>query len=187
MTAGSRESKLSPMSTLDYILASAALALILWNMRRHELTDRRLRRPVIIAGAICLMFLHAVPTVGADGVLVAVGIMAGVGCGAVGALATRVERDDATGVVLATGTPLAVTVTAVAFAGRMAFAFAATHGLGPAIARFSSQVGIHSQQAWVASLILMAAADLVVRALILWRRRDRLVTGSGWTPGLQAA
>jgi hypothetical protein len=113
--------------------------------------------------------------------------MAGVGCGAVGALATRVERDDATGVVLATGTPLAVTVTAVAFAGRMAFAFAATHGLGPAIARFSSQVGIHSQQAWVASLILMAAADLVVRALILWRRRDRLAAGSGWTPGLQAA
>jgi hypothetical protein len=135
------------MTTLDYILGFSALALILFNMRRHELMDRRLRRPVIIAAAICVAFLHGVPTDGADGVLVAIGILAGIGCGAVGGLATRLERGD-DGAVIATGTPVAVGVTAVAFAGRMAFAVAATNGLGPAIGRFSGEVGIHSPEAW---------------------------------------
>jgi hypothetical protein len=170
------------MTTLDYLLGFSALAVILWCMRRHELTDRRLRRPAIIAAVICLLFLHGVPTAGADGVLVAAGILAGAACGVVGALATRLSRDAATGAVFATGSPLAVGVTAAAFAGRMAFAFAATHGLAPAIARFSGQVGIHSEQAWVASLILMVVSDLVVRALILWQRREGLGTTARWIP-----
>jgi hypothetical protein len=46
------------MSTTDYLLAGAALALVLWNMRPHALTDRRLRRPLIIAAVVCMAFLH---------------------------------------------------------------------------------------------------------------------------------
>jgi hypothetical protein len=174
------------MSTLDSILGLSALGLVLWNMRRHELTDRRLRRPLIIAAVVCALFLHGVPTDGADGVLVGLGVLVGIGCGVVSGLATRIERDE-DGAVVATGTPLAVAVTGIAFAGRMAFAVAATHGLGPAVARFSSEVGIHSQEAWVAALVLMAAADLAVRALVLWRRRSAAVAGVGWTPGLLSA
>jgi hypothetical protein len=168
------------MKTSDYLIGIGALALILWNMRSHELTDRRLRRPLVIAAALCAFFLHGVPTAGADGALVAVGIAAGVACGAIGGLATRLERDDR-GAVIATATPLAVAVTAAAFAGRMGFAFAATHGLGGSIGRFSADVGIHSMQAWVAALILMGAADLATRALILWQRR------SGYRPGTLSA
>ena len=175
------------MTTLDYLLGLAALALVLWNMRRHELTNRSLRRPAIIAAAICVAFLHGVPTAGADAVLVALGILTGIACGAVSALATRLEGDSAGGPIFATGTPLAVGVTAFAFAGRMAFAVAATNGLGASIARFSSEVGIHSQQAWVAALVLMAAADLVVRALILWQRRAAVAAGRGWTPAVRPA
>jgi hypothetical protein len=163
------------MTTLDYAIGLSALALILWNMRRHELTDRSLRRPILVAAGLSLAFLHSVPMAGADGVLVVLGALVGVGCGVVGALATRIERDGAT--VFATGTPTAVAVTAGAFLSRLAFAFAATHGLGPAIARFSNEVGIHSQQAWVAALVLMAVADLVVRTLILWLRRDGYALG----------
>jgi hypothetical protein len=33
----------------------------------------------------------------------------------------------------------------------------------------------------------MAAADLVVRALILWQRRAAVVAGSRWTAGMRAA
>jgi hypothetical protein len=174
------------MSTLGYILGSAALVLVVWNMRRHELTDRRLRRPAIIATAVCISFLHGIPTSGADGALVVTGILLGIACGAVGALATRVERGPDGGVV-ATGTPLAVGVTVVAFGGRMAFGFAAAHGLGPAIARFSGDLGIHSAKAWIAALVLMAVADLAVRALILWRRREAVAHGAPWMPGLRAA
>jgi hypothetical protein len=171
------------MSTLDYLLGFSALAVVLWNMRRHELTDRRLRRPLVIAGAVCVVFLHGIPTTGADGMLVLLGVLAGTVCGVIAGLATRVERDGK-GAVLATGTPLAVGVTAVAFGARMAFAVAATNGLGPAIARFSSDVRIHSQRAWVAALVLMAVADLVARALILWRRREAVTRGSRLIPAL---
>jgi hypothetical protein len=165
--------KLSAMTTIDYLIGFAALAFLFWNMRRKELTDRQLLRPLIIAAVVCVEFLHSVPTTGADGALVAAGVLLGVGCGAVGALATRLERDGA-GRVMAAATPLGIGVTAAAFGGRMAFAVAATHGLGPAIGRFSASIGVHSTQAWVAALVLMAAADLVTRAAILWQRRRQV-------------
>lgn len=160
------------MSTTDYLLAGAAMALVLWNMRPHALTDRRLRRPLIIAAIVAASFLHGVPTTGADGVLVLLGVVTGVACGLCGALATRLWVDARSGQVIAAATPLAYGVTALAFGGRLAFAVAATNGLGPAIGRFSHSVGIHSQQAWVAALVLMAVADLVIRALVLWQRRS---------------
>jgi hypothetical protein len=175
------------MSTSGYIIGVAALVLVLWNMRRHELTDRRLRRPLIIAVVVCLSFLHAVPTAGADGALVAVGLLVGVACGAVSASATSVERDPHNGQVIAAASPLAVTVTGVAFAARMGFAVAATSGLGPSIGRFSAQIGVHSPQAWVAALVLMAAADLVTRAAVLWRRRQLLVADLASTASLRSA
>jgi hypothetical protein len=175
------------MSTFDYILGVSALALILFNMRRHELTDRRLRRPVIIAAGICIAFLHGVPTAGADGVLVATCMLIGGTCGAVSAIATRVERNGDTGAVIAAATPLAMAVTGLAFAARMGFAVAATSGLGPAIARFSNEIGVHSAAAWVAALVLMAATDLVVRAAILWRRRAVLAAGEEWVARVRTA
>lgn len=175
------------MSTFDYILGIGALVLILWNMRRHELTDRRLRRPVIIAVVVGISFLHAIPTAGADGVLVGFGALAGIACGTISALATRVERDGTTGAVISAATPLAVAVTAGAFVSRMGFAVAATNGLGPAIGRFSHGIGVDSAQAWIAALVLMAVADLVVRTLILWRRRSAVAAGQGWTCGLRSA
>ncbi len=174
------------MNSFDYILGVVLLGFVLWNMRPHELTDRRLRRPLIIAAAICVSFLHGVPIAGADGVLVALGILAGLACGAVSARFTRVEPDERSGVIIAAASPLAIGVTAAAFVARMAFAVAATNGLGPAIARFSSQVGIHSAQAWVAALVLMAATDLSVRALMLWRRRV-VVRRRDWTSDLVSA
>jgi hypothetical protein len=158
------------MSTTDYVLAGVAMALVLWNMRPHALTDRRLVRPLIIAATVCMAFLHGVPTTGADRVLVGLGVLTGTACGLIGALATRLEVDN--GEVIATATPVAFGVTLLAFGGRLAFAVAATNGLGPAIGRFSRSVGIHSEQAWVAALVLMAVADLVVRALVLWQRRS---------------
>ena len=166
------------MSTTDYLLAVAAIALVLWNMRPHPLTDRRLRRPLIIAAIVAVSFLHGVPTTGADGALVLIGVLVGAACGLCGALATRLRIDPASGAVIAAATPLAYGVTLVAFGGRLAFAIAATNGLGPAIARFSQSAGIHSQQAWVAALVLMAVADLVVRALVLWQRRS---VSARWT------
>jgi hypothetical protein len=167
------------MSIFDYALGLSTLALVLWNMRRRELTDRRLLRPVIIAAVVCAAFLHGVPTSGADGALVAVGLLIGAACGTLSAFSTRLERDRSTGAIIAIPSRVAIGVTAVAFAARMGFAVAATNGLGSAIGRFSSSIGVHSSQAWVASLVLMAAADLVSRSVILWQRRTAALAGPG--------
>jgi len=161
------------MTTLDYLLSLLGLAALLLAMRRRELTDRRLRLQLILAGVIAAAFLHGVPTTGADGVLVALGIAAGAACALLGAHGTTLEVTPG-GAVIARAGLLAFAVTIVAFGGRMAFAFAAGHGLGPAIGRFSASVGIHSEQAWVAALILMAVTDIALRAGILWLRREQL-------------
>lgn len=158
------------MTASDYLLGLGAMAIVLWGMRRHELSDRRLLRPLIIAAVVCVGFLPAIPTTGADLALVAAGTLTGIACGAISGLATRVERDG-TGAIVATGTPLAVAVTGGAFAARFAFAVAATNGLGPAIGRASQALDVTSAQAWVAALVLMAVGDLGVRALVLWQRR----------------
>ena len=162
------------MTTLDYLLSLLGLAALLLAMRRRELTDRRLRLQLILAGVIAAAFLHGVPTTGADGVLVALGVAAGAACALLGAHGTTLEVTPG-GAVIARAGLLAFAVTIVAFGGRMAFAFAADHGLGPDIARFSVNVGIHSQHAWVAALVLMAVTDIALRAAVLWLRRERLV------------
>jgi hypothetical protein len=164
------------MTASDYLLGLGAMAIVLWGMRRHELTDRRLRRPLLIAAVVCVAFLPAIPTAGADLALVSAGVLTGVVCGAIGGLATRVERDGS-GAIIAAGTPLAVAVTGGAFAARFAFAVAATNGLGPAIGRASQAMDITSPQAWIAALVLMAVSDLTVRAFLLWQRRAALRTG----------
>ena len=178
--AGGPEDDAPVMSTFDYILGLSALALVLFNMRRHELTDRRLRRPLIIAAAISIAFLHTVPTSGGDGVLVAAGLLLGVACGAASGALTRVERDSESGAIISQASPVAVMITAGAFVARMGFAVAATNGLGPAIGRLSSRIDVHSADAWVAALVLMAAADLVVRAAVLWRRRSLVAADQRW-------
>jgi len=162
------------MTTFDYLLSLLGLAALLVAMRRRELTDHTLRRQVLLAGVIAVVFLHGVPTTGADGVLVALGIAGGAACALLGAYGTTLEPIPGGGVVARAGV-LAFAVTILAFGGRMAFAFAADHGLGPDIARFSVNVGIHSQHAWVAALVLMAVTDIALRAAVLWLRRERLV------------
>jgi len=161
------------MSTIDYLLSGGGLVAILILMRERELTARRLRVSLMIATIIAVNFLHGVPTSGPDGVLVALGIAAGALCAAIGAATTRLEIDG-DGRVVARATWATYLVTVLAFGGRMAFAFAATHGLGPSIGRFSASVGITSQTAWVAALVLMAVVDIALRALLLWARRSQL-------------
>ena len=56
----------------------------------------------------------------------------------------------------------------------MAFVFAATHGAGPAIGRFSVASHITGEAAWVAALVMMALADVLTRLVIIYLRGRRL-------------
>ena len=66
--------------------------------------------------------------------------------------------------------------------GRMAFVFAATHGAGPAIGRFSVAHHITGSAAWVAALVMMALADVLTRLAVVWLRGRRL-SRPGCRPG----
>jgi hypothetical protein len=56
----------------------------------------------------------------------------------------------------------------------MAFAYAAGHGAGPAIARFSVSYHITSGNAWVAALVIMGLAEAAARLAVIWFRGSRL-------------
>jgi hypothetical protein len=56
----------------------------------------------------------------------------------------------------------------------MVFYFAATHGAGPAIARFSIAHHITGSAAWTAALVMMALADVLTRLAVVWMRGRRL-------------
>jgi hypothetical protein len=58
----------------------------------------------------------------------------------------------------------------------MVFYFAATHGAGPAIARFSIAHHITGPAAWTAALVMMALADVLTRLVTVYLRGRRLTT-----------
>ena len=62
----------------------------------------------------------------------------------------------------------------VGIGARMGFAYATSHGAGPAIERFSIGHSITSVDAWVAALFMMALAEVVTRLAVLWLRSSRL-------------
>ncbi len=64
---------------------------------------------------------------------------------------------------------------------RLAFAVAAGHGAGPAIARFSVAHHITGSSAWVAALVMMALADVLTRLVVIYRRGRRLASSEAAT------
>jgi hypothetical protein len=57
---------------------------------------------------------------------------------------------------------------------RLVFAWAAEHGAGPSIGRFSVAHHITGADAWVAALVIMALADVLTRTLVFRLRAARL-------------
>jgi hypothetical protein len=97
--------------------------------------------------------------------------------GAIGGLATRLRRGG-DGRPLGRAGALAASMWVAGVGGRMAFAFAATHGAGPAIGRFSIAHHITGSAAWVAALVMMALADVLTRLVVVYLRGRRLAAGA---------
>ena len=108
-------------------------------------------------------------------------VSAGAAMGAVGGLATRL-RLGAGGRPLGRAGWLAASMWVGGVGARMAFAFAATHGAGPAIARFSIAHHITGSDAWVAALVMMALADVLTRLVVVYLRGRRLAAGPAAAP-----
>jgi hypothetical protein len=162
------------MNTVSmYVVNAALILLVIVQIREHPLDLRWLARPVVAVAAAAVLFLHSVPTSGNDLALELICVAVGAAMGAVGGWATRLRRGP-DGRPLGRAGWLAAALWITGVGARLAFAVAATNGAGPAIIRFSMAHQITGQAAWVAALIMMALADVLIRLAVIYVRGRRL-------------
>jgi hypothetical protein len=166
------------MSLTDYIIDIGLIGIVFLQIRGRRLTLRSLLIPLAIVAWAVSNYLHGVPTGGNDLLLVSLGTAMGALLGALSGLFTRVTgRPD--GSVVAKAGLLAATFWVLGVGARFAFQLYATHGGAAAIGRFSAAHHITSGSAWVAALLFMAIAEVVLRTGILaWQARSL-----GWLGG----
>ena len=156
------------MTLFDYLLNIVLVSLVVLQLRGRRLDRRGLVLPLVLVAWAASHYLHGIPTVGNDGVLVTAGVVAGLAFGSASALLTRLEsgRD---GVAVARATLGAAALWVVGIGSRMGFSLFIQHGGAPTIARFSQQHAL-TPNGWVTAMVLMAFVEVVSRTLILWAR-----------------
>ena len=165
-----------------YLINAILVLLVVRQVREHPLDLRSLAVPVLAVGAAAVLFLHSVPVRGNDIPLELICVSAGAAMGALAGLATHLRRGG-DGRVLGRAGWLAAGLWIAGVGARMAFVFAATHGAGPAIGRFSFTHQITGADAWAAALVMMALADVLTRLVVLFLRSRRLAAGAAAVPG----
>jgi hypothetical protein len=174
------------MNATDYAVNAILVLLVLRQLRETRLTWQILLLPVLIVIGAAAYYLRSVPTAGNDLLLVVALAAIGAALGGLCALFTHLRRG-------ADGTPLsragwaAAIFWVVGIGARMGFAYAASHGAGPAIGRFSVGHSITTVDAWVAALFLMALAEVVTRLAVLWIRSRRLPAATAAPAPVHAA
>lgn len=161
------------MTTFDYLLNIALVALVVLQLRGRRLDRRGLLLPLILVGWAATQYLHGIPTSGNDAVLVALGVGAGLTLGVASARLTRLDVDN-DGVPIARATIAAAALWVVGIGGRMGFSLYMQHGGAPTVMRFS-QVHHLTGQGWVTGMVLMAFVEVVSRTLILWTRSRTMI------------
>ena len=159
-----------------YVINAILVLIVVRQIRERQLDLRALAVPVLAVGCAAVVFLHSVPGGGNGIALELLCVSAGAAMGAVGGLATHMRR-GADGRPLGRAGWLSASMWIGGVGARMAFAFAATNGAGPAIARFSIAHHITGSAAWVAALIMMALADVLARQVVVYLRGRRLAAG----------
>jgi hypothetical protein len=163
------------MTTIDYLISTALILLVIPQIRGSKMTMISVVRPVVLVAAAAAYYLRAVPTQGndvlLDVLLIALGTALGVSCAAT----TRITPGE-------DGTPYAKAGVAagvlwvLGMAARFAFQYYANHSGTQSVINFSIKHQITGTDAWTAALIFMALAEVVSR-LIVMRVRGRLLTG----------
>ena len=164
---------LSGMNNTTYLINGILVLLVVRQIREHRLDLAGLALPVLAVGAAASYFLHSVPGRGNDIALELICVTAGAIMGGLAGLTTHLRR-GADGLPLGRAGWLAASLWIAGVGARMAFAFAASHGAGPAIGRFSIAHHITGSDAWIAALVMMALADVLTRLIVLYLRGRRL-------------
>lgn len=163
------------MTIFDYALNIGLIALVVLQMRGRRLDRRGVVLPLALVGWAASQYLHGIPTVGNDGLLVSAGVMAGLLLGSASAAVTTLEVGH-DGVVVARATFAAAALWVVGVGARMGFSLFMQHGGAPTVVRFS-QVHRLTGAGWVTAMVLMALVEVVSRTLILVARSWALNSG----------
>ena len=161
------------MNATDYLVNAVLVLLVLRQIRETRLSWQILLLPVLIVIGVAAYYLRSVPTGGNEILLDLTLAAAGAALGGLCALATHLRR-GADGIPLSRAGWIAAILWVLGVGARMGFAYATTHGAGPALVRFSAAHSITSIDAWVAALIMMALAEVLTRLAVLWMRSRRL-------------
>jgi hypothetical protein len=168
------------MTSTDYIIDIGLIALVALQLRGRRLSLFSLLLPLVLVSWAAETYLSGVPTAGNDLVLVGAGTVAGLTLGTLCGLFTSV-RHDGNGSVVAKAGAWAALFWVLGVGTRFAFQMYATHGGGAAIVHFSAAHGITSNEAWVATLILMAIGEVVARTAVIGARAYRVAHRTGAT------
>lgn len=169
------------MDTFDYIINIALVAVVLRQIQERRVELRDLVRPLAIIAFAATHYLHAIPSAGNDVELIAACVLLGVTFGGLCAAFTHVRR-GADGEALARAGAVAAAFWIVGIGARMGFVYAANHGAGSAITRFSAAHHITGASAWTAALVLMAIAEATTRLAVLHLRARRVAAGTEYIP-----
>jgi hypothetical protein len=160
------------MTTTDYLINIALIALVILQIRGSRMDLMTALRPVVLVAAAALYYLRGVPVSGndllLDVILGGIGLILGIACAAT----TRVWRAD-DGFGYAKAGVIAAAFWIIGIGSRLGFEEFSTHGGSGDIASFSIAHDITSENAWVAALVIMALAEVISRLVVLRVRAAR--------------
>jgi hypothetical protein len=162
------------MTTTDYLINAVFVFVVLLQARERRLDLRSLLVPLAVVFFVARNYVHSIPTVGNDVVLVA--LLAGVGSalGVLGGFATHVRLGEDGFAHVRVGW-LAGALLIAGICARMVFVFAVNNGAGPAVRSFSIAHHIGAA-AWPVALVSMALLDVAVRLVTVQVRARRLTS-----------
>jgi len=163
------------MNTTGYVINAVLVLLVVKQIRGRRLDFQNLVLPVVLVAAAAAHYLHTIPTAGNDLGLEVGLALAGATLGALCGMFTLLEPDT-DGVLIARAGLAAAALWVVGTGARMAFAYSADHGAGPAIADFSRAASITGADAWTAALVLMALAEVTSRLAVVQIRARRFLS-----------
>lgn len=160
------------MSTSDYVIDLALIAVVFLQIRGRRLTALSLLLPIGIVAWAANTYLHSVPTAGNDlllvGLCTAAGLALGVGCGLFTEITTGPD-----GRPFARATAAAAVLWVLGVGCRLAFQLYTSHGGAQSVGQFSVDHGIPLATvgaAWTAALVLMALCEALARTAVLGLR-----------------
>jgi len=164
------------MNFSDYLIDSALVLIVLFQIKERPMTRRTLIRPLVILSIAVANYLHGIPTQGND--LVLVGALALTG-GLIGVTSgvTAILRRRADGVVTLRSGWISGFFWVLGMGSRFGFAYWSSHGGIHAITTFSADHQITSGEAWTVALLAMAIFEVCGRTLTLALRWRSLEVG----------